>query len=357
MVIIGWLSPSCFAYDFKDAKLRGKQDSFLKTVDSYIKTCEGGDILGCTSLRKRMHQDDEGYERGLVKTEVIPSRKAACDFVVSDDFDIAKEIYLSGENFTEAAKLYIKSCESGNMFSCTNLANLYIKGQGVEQNSTKAVQLAQKSCDSGNVHGCVYLGILYGKGEGDIKKDSAKAAKLYEQGCNGGSRLGCFNLGSMYAQGESVNKDITKAVELYEKSCDGNRVVLGCAELGAMYLQGREIKQDYVKASKFFSKACEEHSHGRILNNLDSCNILGMINLKGLGIAPNYSKALEVFKTSCTFGSSSGCILEASMYEGNLDIERNGLNALERYQRVCEKKDSFACAAYQRMQLITGRTY
>ena len=62
----------------------------------------------------------------------------------ANDFDLAMEEY-NKSNYTEAMKLFQKSCDSGNGSGCFNLGIIYEKGKGINQDYTKVVERKAKS--------------------------------------------------------------------------------------------------------------------------------------------------------------------------------------------------------------------
>jgi len=54
----------------------------------------------------------------------------------------------------EAAELFNKACNGGDMDGCTNLGFMYEKGDGVRQNTSRAKELYGKACDLRFEEGC-----------------------------------------------------------------------------------------------------------------------------------------------------------------------------------------------------------
>ena len=68
------------------------------------------------------------------------------------------------------------SMAAGNLNSQVELAELYLVGEGVEQNIDEAVRLIKDAASKGNPHGEVLLAMLYQKGVG-VGKDHKEAFK------------------------------------------------------------------------------------------------------------------------------------------------------------------------------------
>jgi hypothetical protein len=58
------------------------------------------------------------------------------------------------QNDVQAATLYSRACDAGNVAGCSSLGNCYRFGRGVEKNPDKARQWFTKGCNGGNQWGC-----------------------------------------------------------------------------------------------------------------------------------------------------------------------------------------------------------
>ena len=56
--------------------------------------------------------------------------------------------------YKTAISLYTYACDVGNTQSCSKLAFMYAKGEGVIENLKKAKELFNKSCNFGSQEGC-----------------------------------------------------------------------------------------------------------------------------------------------------------------------------------------------------------
>ena len=170
---------------------------------------------------------------------------------------------------------------------------LYKKG-----NFSGAADLNRKACDSGERQGCNNLGLMYYRGEG-VAKDLNRAADLYKRACDAGGTGGCLNLGLMYLRGESVPKDPNRAADLFKRACDGN-LAQACTNLGLMYARGENLTQDLNRAAALYTRACDG-------GNANGCNFLGLLNEHGRGVPKDVSRAADLFKKACDAGLDLGC--------------------------------------------------
>ena len=118
----------------------------------------------------------------------------------------------------KARKRFSKECNRGNNESCTNYANMLLKGEGGPKSPFEATTTLAKQCSSGSVSGCFLLAEIWEKGE-NIKQDLKKARKYFGFSCEKGSKVGCFKYGEMMENGHGgpVNKD--EAKKFYKKAC------------------------------------------------------------------------------------------------------------------------------------------
>jgi len=93
-----------------------------------------------------------------------------------------------------------KSCNNGNMSSCSKLGTRYTKGTSVARNDRLAVEWFRKACDGGYATGCSNLGYMFRHGRG-VPRDENRAMDLYRKACDAGSTYGCANVGYMNRQG------------------------------------------------------------------------------------------------------------------------------------------------------------
>jgi uncharacterized protein len=61
-------------------------------------------------------------------------------------------------NPTEAVALLQRSCNSGEMEGCSDLADLYMDGRVVQRDPRLARQLNKKACDGGYIPACAKPG-------------------------------------------------------------------------------------------------------------------------------------------------------------------------------------------------------
>lgn len=108
--------------------------------------------------------------------------------------------------------------ESGNVKAQYEVAMMYLKGRGVDQDGKWAQIWLGKAAKQGDVKSIARLGILKYKGEGG-KKDYAEALSLFRQ-VSDESALAQYYLGEMYADGAGVKADRKTAIDWYRQAAD-----------------------------------------------------------------------------------------------------------------------------------------
>ena len=71
-------------------------------------------------------------------------------FGAEKTYEQGKAFY-NNKEYDKAFESFKKACDGGDMGGCRNLAIMYEKGKGVEEDFSKAAQLYIKACDGGEV--------------------------------------------------------------------------------------------------------------------------------------------------------------------------------------------------------------
>jgi TPR repeat protein len=209
------------------------------------------------------------------------------------------------KRYDEAAPLYQKACDAGEMDGCANLGVMYTRGLGVAQDYEHGRKLTQLACGAGNMDGCTGLGRLYQTGKG-VPLDNAQARSVYEKVCDSGKMIGCFDLGTLYLVGQGGAQDYAKAFMLFQEACNGGEMS-GCTGLGHLYQYGNGVSQDVVRARGLFEKACDS---GESMG----CTNLGRMYESGEWVTRNVPRAISFYKRACGGGEQSACRSLSSLH-------------------------------------------
>jgi TPR repeat protein len=122
----------------------------------------------------------------------------------------------------EAVRWFRRSMEAGYTLGPLFLADMYRKGEGVEQDYAEAKRLYEKALlvQGEGLHKGVYiaatnrLAAMYLAGQG-TPEDPQKAFQLYHDAALHGSSSAMVKVGKMCEAGQGVQKDMSKAVGWY----------------------------------------------------------------------------------------------------------------------------------------------
>ena len=143
--------------------------------------------------------------------------------------------------------------ESGDPQAQCEIADMYRKGYGTEQDFAEAMKWYRKAAEQGNPDAMYNLGVMYYYGDG-AEKDLNEAFKWYEKAAENGEPLAIINLAAMYVNGQGCKKDQKKAFELYKKAADLGDAG-GMLYLGKCYFYGIGVETDLTKANEWLLKA------------------------------------------------------------------------------------------------------
>lgn len=127
-----------------------------------------------------------------------------------------------------AAALLEQAVEAGDPEAMFELARMYERGIGVEQNVDKALELFRKSADEGFADAINDLGFLHYQGGLGVVRDPQKAIELFGQAADQRHPEAMFNYAALIDDGVVEGKKPDDAAEyLYRALRSGNEEVLG----------------------------------------------------------------------------------------------------------------------------------
>ena len=116
---------------------------------------------------------------------------------------------------TEASQ----ACDTRDYQACFELADMYRKGLGGDQDYKSAADNYRKACDGKVAEACSGLAYLTVQGRG-MDADTARARQLYDKACDYGDVSGCAAYGNMMYTGEGGSKNVAEGTRLLQESCD-----------------------------------------------------------------------------------------------------------------------------------------
>lgn len=187
-----------------------------------------------------------------------------------------------GEHYQEAAELFRKSAEQGNVKSQTELGICYRDGQGVEQNYEKAIEWFNRAEKQGYSEAQNCLGLCYMKGYG-VEQDSEKAIEWFKKAVEQGNANAQYNLGCCLKDTYDY-KAIFKLWRDAAKQENPSAVNI----LGYCY-DGIEIAEDKAEAFSWWKKAAEE-------GYTEAQFVIGRFYSDGIGVNKDEKEAFAWWK-------------------------------------------------------------
>ena len=129
----------------------------MKTAFQYFKKgCEFNDGIGClyAGLMAISSTDLEESDKKALFDDGIKMLEKGCNEHAEEKSCFAvSTVYLSGKqdyvkkDWKKAYKFSLKACDLGNPFACANIAQMYIRGEGVEKNEELAETFRQRAIE------------------------------------------------------------------------------------------------------------------------------------------------------------------------------------------------------------------
>ena len=231
------------------------------------------------------------------------------------------------EKIYKGANILILLSEKDHKPAYPVLADLYLRGVGVEKDTAQAAILFEKSALSGNPESQNNMGWLYANGIG-VKRNIQKSYEWYSKAARQGLAPAQYNLGECYQHGKGTQKDIIEATDLYLKSAnqgyiesqyklgklyaktqphesfrwmrktaDNGHVMAQC-ETAKAYLSGNGAPQNPTLALNYLQLAVKQ-------NHPESTFLLGKIFYEGYGTSRNQQKGISLIKKASNLGSQA----------------------------------------------------
>lgn len=123
---------------------------------------------------------------------------------------LAQAYYLGhdgvGQNFSEAARWYLKLAKQGDARAQTSIGLMYARGYGVKQDPEEARKWWTLAAVQDEPGAQFNLGLLYSRG-----KDVAQAFRWYHEAAMRGHVQAQHNLGMLYHEGKGTRRDPVSA--------------------------------------------------------------------------------------------------------------------------------------------------
>ncbi len=137
--------------------------------------------------------------------------------------------------------------EGGDRSATRQLADAYYLGrEGAEQNFTEAARWYLKLAQQGDVRAQTTLGLMYARGYG-VAKDPVAAHRWWSFAAAANDPGAQYNLGLSYASGDGVAQDFVQAARWYDMAAQRTHVQAQY-NLGLLYHEGKGVAKDPLRA-------------------------------------------------------------------------------------------------------------
>ena len=137
--------------------------------------------------------------------------------------------------------------EAGDKSATRQLADAYYLGrEGAEQDFSEAARWYLKLAQQGDVRAQTTLGLMYSRGYG-VKKDPQAAHRWWSFAAAANDPGAQYNLGLSFANGDGVAQDYARAAQWYDKAAQRTHVQAQ-HNLGLLYHEGTGVAKDPVRA-------------------------------------------------------------------------------------------------------------
>lgn len=147
------LASSCHKYAGYLFLGKGCTQDTKAALGYYTRGCNGGDMQSC--LNAGLMHLSGATSNGATKNvpEAIKLIEQSCDGNNATGCYYLSGLCISGveghrgKDMTAAFRHGVKACELGNMYACSNVSQMYRKGDGVAKNEELSVQFRQRATD------------------------------------------------------------------------------------------------------------------------------------------------------------------------------------------------------------------
>jgi TPR repeat protein len=231
------------------------------------KAAEQGDIFALYNLTNQYFnglkveknlQQSQKYATKLLK--ILNERG---DQLSAEEKGILGFIYYVGYGVVErdlkkAFDYIYEAAREGNIWSQSNLSDLYKDGLGVEQDYFQALKWAQQADEGGEPFAGYLLATMHRDGEGMAHND-AQAFSLFKKAAENEEQNAQYALGLMYESGRGTPQNELEAQKWKEKALTrfpGHALY----SLGRAYQFGLQVEKDFEKAISLYKKAVNNGS-------------------------------------------------------------------------------------------------
>ena len=216
----------------------------------------------------------------------------------------------------EAIRLYEQAAKLEAPQAIRQMGWVYLNGIVVDKSLDKSIEWYKKGAIKNDPVCFANLGEIYCQ-----KKEYKKAREYCRRAAYKGNTYAMIKLGWLNVTGKCGKKDIAKGIRLYKKALNkGNKSVL--VQLGNAYCS----KENFAEARKYY---LEGAAHGDSFCK----NVLGTMNLWGMGKPADYSKAKEWYLKAVEQNNPLSMMWLGRIYEYGYGVDINVEKAKDWYKK------------------------
>lgn len=312
----------------------GTEQNYAKAAEYYTRASQGNVPYADYRLA-HMFAIGQGVEQDQELSEIL-YRKALNEFIEQEkqqpdaavEFRIA-EMYLRGigveQNIDEAVKWLTLCCEKENPRAQFELAALYQKGESIQRDEEKAQTLysaalagfvnEEKNTPAASIE--YRIASMFAKGYG-TDQDAEKSFRWYKQAADNGHAHAAYCAAQACYTGTGTEQDYAESVKWYEKAVTGGDTYAMYA-LGKMYRDGNA----HTAFKYFLSAAKLEHGFAQYA--------VAKALLAGEGIEKNVPEAIKWFEKCAERGNHFAEYKLAVLFSEGKEVPKDEIKAQKHY--------------------------
>ncbi|MFT4622172.1 MAG: TPR repeat protein [Myxococcota bacterium] len=251
------------------------------------------------------------------------------------------------------------ACAQGAPLACYRLGSALLDAPGIAPDPPAAAAALRTACDAEQAEACADLGQLFVRGTG-VSNDPPTARRLVQRSCDLGFLRACGEVGGMWVGGYGGPADPSNGRALAVKGCEGTLHGPTCERAAALLAEGVGGPTDVAGARRLQAKACTAghptscsvvatHLHqagdsnsarelatrGCALDAGDSCVLVGILELRGLGGAEDPRSALLHLVRGCDAGHARACQAAGALLAEGKRVPLDTARSSELLARAC----------------------
>lgn len=229
-------------------------------VRAEAKLCDRGDLMACHNVALEFDFGEIASESTRTLAKDLYTRACEGGMELSCRRLAELAVVESGGDLLAALPLLQRTCSSGDVDACCDIAEIKIETGRVQDGLSEYLEL----CHRNSSRACIELGrhTLIGTGG---TPDPAGAASILDQHCVNGSPVACYWRAEAFLAQTTSAEDIGREItQLLGQACLGGES-LACKRLGGLHLEGVGVERDEEYAQSLLRLACE-HSKAEDCN-------------------------------------------------------------------------------------------